>query len=344
MGKTRQFFVALRRLESWFERNQRILPWRDRPTLYRVWVSEVMLQQTQVVTVIPYFERFLAAFPNVEALAAAPEAEVLRLWAGLGYYRRARNLKAAAQMIVKTGFPQTREGWLELPGVGEYTAGAILSIALDQPEAILDANVERVLSRVRKLTDKARIWRISRAFVETGVSKGIRPSVLNQGLMELGATICTPKAPRCSICPLFDICYACASGVEENFPVKKKSKEWLRVDEELHCVVDAQGRVLMREREAGEWRAGLWDLVEKPKGSVIAIGMVETRHTVTRHKIFRKTHVWKSCGRAFKKAMKTGQWVTVKAPEVALGSAARKSLQAVSERFPEVFRTESGSV
>ena len=138
---------------AWFERQQRVLPWRDQPTLYRVWVSEIMLQQTQVITVVPYFERFIAKFPDVHALARATEAEVTAQWAGLGYYSRARNLRKGAIAIEAEGrFPATRAEWLEIPGVGDYTAGAILSIAQNLPEPILDGNVERVLSRVRRVS------------------------------------------------------------------------------------------------------------------------------------------------------------------------------------------------
>ncbi len=144
-----KFLMSLKSLERWFESQKRILPWRNLPSVYRVWISEVMLQQTQVVTVVPYFEKFVAKFPTVEDLAMAPEADVMQLWAGLGYYSRARNIHKTAKMINKQGqFPKTKEEWLDMPGVGPYTAGAILSIAENLPEPILDVNVERVLSRV----------------------------------------------------------------------------------------------------------------------------------------------------------------------------------------------------
>jgi len=178
---------VLNQMAGWFERQQRILPWRENPDTYRVWISEIMLQQTQVVTVIPYFEKFIARFPTVQALAQAPEEDVLLHWAGLGYYSRARNIHRAAKIIDQAGcFPSTREGWLEIPGVGHYTAGAILSISLNQPEAILDGNVERVLSRARRVSRmkgdsfyKERLWRLSRIVVERAFDLKIPPRAAN---------------------------------------------------------------------------------------------------------------------------------------------------------------------
>jgi A/G-specific adenine glycosylase len=344
MGKRHDFGISgasLDALAAWFEKKKRVLPWRDEPTLYRVWVSEIMLQQTQVITVVPYFERFMARFPTAESLASAPEADVLAQWAGLGYYSRARNLHKAAQQIVAQGFPKDREGWLEIPGVGQYTAGAILSIALDQPEAILDGNVERVLSRVREVTRaggdaeyKEALWRHSRAVVEQGHKRGLRPNVINQALMELGATTCTPRKPLCVFCPFKKICGAFAKSEQESYPPRKKPKQWLNVQEELHCVLDGQGRVLLRQREAGEWRAGLWDLLNEAPGKLERIGKVETKHVVTRHKIARVTHVWQMRKLRAAESSDVGvRWVTVDDPEVAVGSALKRTLQAVRERF-----------
>ena len=228
-------------LGRWFERQKRVLPWRDAPTPYRVWVSEIMLQQTQVVTVVPYFERFMASFPTVERLAAASEDAVMKHWAGLGYYSRARNLHRAAQGVVTDSggaFPADREGWESIPGVGPYTAGAILSIAYEKPEAILDGNVERVVSRFRTVTRaggdsfyKQRLWRLSGLGVRQAASAGVSPSVFNQALMELGATVCTPKNPRCELCPVAEGCRARAMATHEAFPPKKARKPFVGVDE-----------------------------------------------------------------------------------------------------------------
>ncbi len=342
------FRESLRGLAGWFDRQKRVLPWRDEPSLYRVWISEIMLQQTQVITVVPYFEKFVKRFPRVEDLAAASEDEVMKYWAGLGYYSRARNLRRGAQMIVKGGFPRTREGWLEIPGVGPYTAGAILSIALNQPEAILDGNVERVLSRVRRVSRlqgeaayKTRLWRLSRAFVERAHELDIKPGVLNQALMELGATTCSPKKPLCMLCPLQGVCRAYRTGESEAYPPRKKPKQWVEVREELHCALDLKGRVWVQKRAAGEWRAGLWDLPsESPlKLGVKAreLGTVETRHVVTRHKITRRTRVWvleaSKTLRAGESLGVEARWVSLEDPDVPIGSALKRTLMEVRERF-----------
>jgi len=385
-------------LAGWFNRSQRILPWRERPEVYRVWISEIMLQQTQVVTVVPYFEKFIARFPTVETLAQAPEEDVLLHWAGLGYYSRARNIHKAAKMIVAAGgFPSNREGWLEIPGVGQYTAGAILSIALNLPEPILDGNVERVISRFRRVSRrggdtfyKERLWRLSKIIVRDAFDQKIDPRVTNQALMELGATICTYKKPKCLLCPVASGCRAHAQGLEESFPPKKKAKTWLDVREELHCVVGDDGRVLLRKREKGEWRAGLWDLMgdvaENVAGnstgdlaSLELIGEIESKHIVTRHKITRLTKVWrvkKTGGKATEKTPRgktqkaavsaepvwsehestsTGgsdselrpkegseyKWINPFEPEVAIGSALKKTLSQIRETFPEAWPTSS---
>jgi A/G-specific adenine glycosylase len=324
-----------------------------------------MLQQTQVATVVPYFEKFLARFPTVETLAQAPLEDVLLHWAGLGYYSRARNIHRGAQQIVERGgFPNTRDGWLAIPGVGNYTAGAILSIASNQPEAILDGNVERVLSRVRRVTRrggdsfyKARLWRLSRICVEQAHRQKIAPSVTNQALMELGATLCSPRNPKCLLCPVGNVCRAREAGDAESLPVKKKPKTWIDVREELHCVIGEDGSVLLRKREKGEWRAGLWDLLgdlssEIPpslREGLKPIGDIQTRHIVTRHKITRTTHVWRmeaGEARVWSAAERAAtredfRWVNPQAPAVAIGSALKKTLLQIRETFPEAWLASS---
>lgn len=349
---TNKLIAGLNALASWFERQKRVLPWRSDPSLYRVWISEIMLQQTQVVTVVPYFERFIDRFPTVEALAGAPLEDVLMHWAGLGYYSRARNLhKAAVQIVERGGFPTDREGWLELPGVGNYTAGAILSIALNQPEAILDGNVERVLSRVRTVSRaqgdevfKQRLWRLSRIFVETGVSLGIRPSVLNQAMMELGATVCSPKKPRCPLCPLNQLCRANMRSLQDQYPPRKKPKAWIKVREEVHCVIDHQGRILLTEKKPGEWRAGLWDFPQSLElKNLKSIGKVENKLVVTRHKITRITNIWRIASVQSKSVLQAAEathlrWVSADLPEVAVGSSVRKTLRSIRDAYPEVLQ------
>lgn len=371
---TKNLTRTLKKLETWFERQKRVLPWRDSPSIYRVWISEIMLQQTQVATVVPYFEKFMARFPTVEDLARAPLDDVLLMWAGLGYYSRARNLHRAAKIFAEQGFPKTREGWLAAPGIGPYTAGAILSIALDHPEPILDGNVERVISRLqlvdheagdtkyRKSRDtkyrksgggeyKNQLWNFSIQFVEKGYQLGIRPSALNQGLMELGAMICVPKNPRCLLCPVSRDCGAFTEGHTEDFPPKKKPKNWVDVREELHLVIDDGGRILVKRRSEGEWRAGLWDLVEgKPKRiSLKKIGVVESSYRVTRHKVSRTTHVWRaSAPREWRVAeawVEIERWIPMDQPSVAVGSALKQTLNLARERFPEAWprNSEPGS-
>lgn len=338
MGKS-----SWKKLSDWFERQKRVLPWRNDPSVYRVWISEIMLQQTQVTTVVPYFDRFLARFSDVKALADASEEEVLLYWAGLGYYSRARNLRKAAQQIVAQGrFPQSRKEWEAIPGVGPYTAGAILSIALNQPEAILDGNVERVLSRFRKVGREAgdtefknRLWELSRLYVSQAHDEKIPPSRFNQALMELGAMICVPRHPKCEVCPLVEECHAHASRQVSDFPPKKKRKEWIEIHEELHCLLDQRGRVFLRRRAPGEWRAGLWDFLDSKPKSAVQIGSVESRHVVTRHKIMRVTQLWKQVGAPLREK-EDRRWITISEPEVPVGSALRKVLDQMVEKFPRI--------
>ena len=346
-----KFLVMLKKVERWYQLQRRILPWRENPSVYRVWISEIMLQQTQVITVIPYFEKFMNAFPTVESLAHAEQEKVLIFWAGLGYYSRARNLHKGAKKIVLDGrFPASREEWLEVPGVGAYTAGAILSIASHLPEPILDGNVERVLSRLRRVSRqkgdkefKSRLWKLSRIMVESGFKLGIDPSVINQALMELGAKVCTPRAPKCTQCPLSSLCQAWVKGEQLLFPPLKKRVEWVRLEEKMICVMNSKGEILLRKREPGEWRAGLWDLLEtlpqglqkSAEGGFRFIGQVETHHVVTSHKIHRVTDILKLQSHSKSKLLQAAEssfpvselrWVSVQEPQVAVGSALKKVL------------------
>jgi A/G-specific adenine glycosylase len=212
-----------RALLAWFKRKARPLPWRQNCSPYAVWVSETMLQQTQVATVIPYYTRFIREFPTVKKLAAAPLERVLELWSGLGYYRRARLLHAAARQIVERfagRFPQAYEQARTLPGVGDYTARAVLSIAFNQPYAVLDGNVARVIARVCARHGNLHQTRFRHA-VEQDLTRLLtrrQPGDFNQALMELGQTICLPRRPLCNACPLRPRCHACRSGKPEAFP------------------------------------------------------------------------------------------------------------------------------
>lgn len=214
-------------LLAWYDRHRRVLPWRalagETPDPYRVWLSEVMLQQTTIAAVKPYFARFLDRFPNIEALAEAPEEAVMSAWAGLGYYSRARNLHACAKAVAAAGaFPDTLDGLRKLPGIGAYTAGAIAAIAFDRPEAAVDGNVERVVTRLFAIETPIPAARPAIRSLTQEIVPEKRPGDFAQALMDLGSTICTPKRPACALCPWMIPCRARAIGMQETFPRKLK--------------------------------------------------------------------------------------------------------------------------
>lgn len=252
-------------LETWFLKNQRPLPWRASYRPYHIWISEIMLQQTRMDVVLAYFERFIDRFPDVRALAEADVEEVLALWSGLGYYRRARMLHAGAQHVVDRHggeLPQSVESLLGIPGIGRYTAGAIASIAYDNAAPIVDGNVARLLSRLEALEAPSGSVALSREEWELAtslVSTASSPRMLNQALMELGALVCTPSRPSCEICPLASWCEARSRGEQERFPVAgpRKASRFLRIP--LYIVEDPQGRVLMRI-EHGRLMDGMFHL------------------------------------------------------------------------------------
>ncbi len=263
------------RLLAWFEKAGRHdLPWQQDRSLYRVWVSEVMLQQTQVQTVIPYFERFMARFPTVQALASAAEDEVLHFWSGLGYYARARNLHAAARRVVSErggDLPLEREQWNALPGVGRSTAGAILAQALDQRHAILDGNVRRVLARWAAIEGapgrpevEARLWQLSEH-----LTPAVRAADYTQAIMDLGATLCTRTRPRCDACPVRADCVARQEGRQALLPTPRKVRH--RPERRVHwLVLENAGSVLLSRRPArGVW-GGLHGFLEAADAEAVA--------------------------------------------------------------------------
>ncbi len=249
-------------LLTWFAANRRPMPWREDPCPYKVWISEIMLQQTQVATVIPYFERFLQEFPDVESLAQASVQNVLKLWEGLGYYARARNLLAAAKRIATADhFPQNETEWLQIPGVGDYTAAAIASIASGEPVPAIDGNVLRVCTRFRGIRAPAASPAVRKA-IRTYLTPHIRkadPSAFNQAMMELGALICRPKSPRCGACPLHPRCTARIRNLTSEIPCKPGRTALPSRIETVALIYHTDGRLLIRRRPEAGLLGGLWE-------------------------------------------------------------------------------------
>ncbi len=255
--------VIRRKLLRWYDRNKRELPWRRRAgDGYAQWVAEVMLQQTQVETVIPYYERFMARFPDVKSLAAATEDDLLRYWQGLGYYRRAANLHEAAKRIAADGgvLPDSVESLLALPGIGRYTAGAIASMGFDRRAAAVDGNVARVLARLFHITDEIgrsatmrRMWALAECLLPAK-----RCGDFNQALMDLGATVCVPGEPRCDRCPLRSQCRAFSGGVAAKLP-KSARRPAVREVHHVVAVIRCRDAYLMTKRPPGGLWGGLWE-------------------------------------------------------------------------------------
>lgn len=258
-----------RGLLAWFRDHARDLPWRGTRDPYRVWLSEILLQQTRVETVRPYYERFLNAFPTVGKLAAAPLDRVLKVWEGLGYYTRARHMHAAARMVVREWdgrFPSTVDALRRLPGVGPYTAGAVASIAFGRPAAVLDGNVKRVLARVlaiqSPIDEAGTVRRLWRAAGELVPSRGA--GQFNQAMMDFGAAVCVPRRPRCLECPIRSLCASYASGTQGRIPVRRRNRP--RPHHEIvAAVVRRNDRLLLGRRRPEGLLGGLWEL---PGGKV----------------------------------------------------------------------------
>lgn len=252
-------------LLDWYDRSAADLPWRQAPAdAYRVWLSEIMLQQTRVETVISYYNRFLARYPDIRALANAPLDDVLKQWEGLGYYSRARNLHQTARIVageMDGRFPVDVAGLQTLPGIGRYTAGAIASIAYGVPAPVLDGNVMRVFARLTDLdaditrtATQKKLWSLADEWLPDQ-----RPGDYNQALMELGRVVCTPKNPQCNACPLRDHCAAYASGTRHERPVKKKKAPIPHYDVSAGLIRDGDGRLLIAQRPPDGLLGGLWE-------------------------------------------------------------------------------------
>ena len=267
-------------LLEWFRRHRRDLPWRaaagQRRDPYRVWLSEVMLQQTRVDTVLRYYPRWLERFPTLQALADAPLDDVLKAWEGLGYYSRARNFhRAVREVAMRHGgeVPSDPQEFATLPGVGRYTAGAVMSIAFGHPEPIVDGNVRRVFARWVDEPDpsQARLWRMAAL-----LAPGSTPGELNEALMELGATVCTPRKPRCDECPAWELCWARAAGTQEERPAPRKAKP-LPHEDTATAVVAHEGRILLVRRPVDARLGGMWAFPAEVRHRGEAVGAAAER-------------------------------------------------------------------
>ena len=329
MNKTQ----SIRRwLLRWFDRNQRDLPWRRTRDAYRIWLAEVMLQQTRVPTVIPYYRRFLRAFPTVHKLARARPNSVLRLWAGLGYYSRARNLHAAAKTIVREHggrFPDTLEQALALPGIGAYTARAILSIAYQEPVAVVDGNVARVLVRLLRLGGADPDNRACLQPLADKLADPRRPGDFNQALMELGSTICLPRIPRCTDCPLERLCAARQAGVEREIGLRREKRA--RPTTTLNVLVAWKNGRLLLVREPNGVFSGLWHFPYTggdAKGLVQQFGAKTLRrlytfeHEMTARRLVLKVYEARGNGAT---VLPSGRWIRPQdVARLGVGAATRK--------------------
>jgi A/G-specific adenine glycosylase len=351
--------VALQLLK-WFAQNARDLPWRRTTDPYAIWISEIMLQQTQVQTVIPYWERWMQQLPDVKALATAKFERVLKLWEGLGYYTRARNLHRAAQLLLEQhlgAVPQSHTELQGLPGIGAYTAGAICSIAFNQPTPILDGNVTRVLARlygvhqnVKAPRTKARLWLKAQELITAAASarrvRGRRCAMFNQALMELGATVCRPKQPSCSVCPVAELCEARQNGCTESLP-NLGPRPGSTPRRFIAFIVHRDHRFAARQRPAGTVNACLWEFPNIEVSDPVAplkhlafacLGATPTafqqlcvvRHTITRFRIQLEAYHTDLADASSIPQLKTARWCTVRElHELALPSAHRRILAAI---------------
>jgi A/G-specific adenine glycosylase len=308
-----------KKLLAWYDAHARDLPWRTSRDPYRVWLSEIMLQQTRVAAVIDHYHEFLRRFPTVEKLAAAREASVLAAWSGLGYYRRARMLHAAAKIIVHEHggkFPATEPELRTLPGIGRYTAAAIASIAFGEPVAVVDGNVERVLQRIsgKRLSGEG-LWTAAETLLDAK-----RPGDFNQAMMELGATVCTPRSPACLMCPVTELCATRGELAASAKPALQKKRE-------IHYALDCRNAdgdevfLVQRPRDAS-LMAGMWELPELADKNGSAVPLLTLRHsiTVTNYTV----RVW----RAPQPSQLSGKWILrTRLAKVALTGLTRKILR-----------------
>jgi len=313
-------------LLEWYGRTARKLPWRATRDPYRIWVSEIMLQQTRVAAATPYFEKFIARFPDAAALAAAPLDDLLTLWSGLGYYSRARNMHNAAREIVRSGgFPRDYDSIRRLPGIGDYTAAAIASIAFGLPYAVLDGNVLRVLARLTNDSGNISTAPVRRRLQETAqrLLDSSRPGDFNQALMELGATVCLPKEPRCADCPISADCEAHRLGRENDLPVRTRSVPPVAIEKTL-LVIERDGTILLWRRTDRGRMHGFWEL---PDASQLPRAIQDRERGVFRHTITNHHYVF-TVGSAHVRGNPRGfSWIErTRLVRLPLSTTARKAL------------------
>jgi A/G-specific adenine glycosylase len=338
VGAGKSLAAFRKALLQWYDDHRRSLPWRETQDPYRIWVSEIMLQQTRVAAVLDYYRKFLEQFPNIQALAAASEDSVLATWSGLGYYRRARMLHQCAKHIVeKLGgrFPQNSEALLALPGIGPYTAAAVASIAFAEPVAVVDGNVERVLARVTGIDlTKRETWEKARILLDHS-----RPGDFNQAMMELGATVCVPRAPQCLVCPMRKWCATQGEQSRTEAPSRQQKKQiWCALDcrnnnERLnsHKNADADVEVrLVRRPKTASLMAGMWELPQSPESPSASLDTPPWRTfrhsiTVTDYTV----HVLKNASPGNAPFGAKGKWIaTDRISQIPITGLTRKILKA----------------
>ncbi|HYL35796.1 MAG TPA: A/G-specific adenine glycosylase [Bryobacteraceae bacterium] len=316
-----------RRLLAWYQEHKRDLPWRRTRDPYRIWISEIMLQQTRVAAAVPYYVRFLERFPNVRALARVRERDLLAAWAGLGYYARARNLQKAARKILTLGaFPSDYASIRQLAGVGDYTAAAIASIAFGLKRAAVDGNAVRVLSRLTAEPGNvaASVVRARLGDVANRLMDPKRPGDFNQALMELGATVCAPKQPQCAVCPVEKLCAARQSGREHELPVRFPRSRPIQVQRQLLVVEEARAILAWRRSADSRRLANFWELpeLEQLPGATVGPKIAEFRHSIVNvNYIF---HVHRASAARIPKGFR---WLAAdKLKRVLLSTTAKKAL------------------
>ena len=306
------------KLGRWYGRNRRDLPWRRTRDPYAIWISEIMLQQTRVAAVIPYYERFLGRFPDVQSLAAATEDEVLALWGGLGYYSRARNLRKAAAKIAELGaFPRDLRGLGELPGVGDYTAAAIASIAYGLPHAVVDGNVRRVVARM------ANDGSADAQALADGLLDRQNPGRWNQAVMELGAMVCLPRDPLCEVCPVAGNCAAHLHGTQAEVPPRRERPEKVRLAGTL-LAIRRRGKILLVPSQLVD---GFWDLPEPFRGAKKGKNLGVFQHT-----ILNRQYQYEVREGSASKAPRDARWCTnQELSEIPLSTTAKKALRCLGQ-------------